>query len=643
VQIKVELRREGEPTRQLTLGPGVTLIGRAPDNDVVLQDVGVSRRHARLVVRQGGAVLEDLGSGNGTFVAGERVRRHAIQHGDDIVIDPFVLHFQLQGAPGTGIGEDETALVDPTAQGLVQGGPRGARLVVLQGHGLADQYALGPAGISLGRSEEREIVLKDPAASRLQAELRLRDDVFWIHDFGSANGTFVNGRRIRERPLQHGDRIRIGSTEFRFELEDVAAGPRASTLAPVSDDAVGDPAPPPAAPLAAAAPPSGPTPVPATAPAAPVPAGLAPDAAVPAAQAAPVAPAARRSKRGLGLAIGLLVAMVLMVAGVAALGLGYVGWRAWTSRQATVATEAAIADSTEADADAASDAGPAAADTADQGGVAPRSTTASPPDERTDSPTESSAAATTADGVQVLMDRGMQLFREESYLEATALFYKALKRDPTNVEAERMCYIACEFLAIQQLRTDLRDRELTSEEREQLYKDAVILARRAMRGAADVDTAESAIIAALEWYPGDDNLLDLQRSVQAQRARGRRSARSSASNSSSMPSGNARLAQQYLDEGLQAISDGRYVTARDRLKRALQMDPMLTDAKARLTEVDAILGERAETAWSQGQQLEAQGDAEGAVAAYQQVVSYAGVSQAQLKRDAQQRIAALGG
>ncbi|RME24635.1 MAG: hypothetical protein D6798_10735, partial [Deltaproteobacteria bacterium] len=329
-----------------------------------------------------------------------------------------------------------------------------------------------------------------------------------------------------------------------------------------------------------------------------------------------------------GLAIGLLLAAVLLVAGVAAMGVGYLGYRVWARSQATAAAQV-TADASTPDASARRSGEVPPADGGPQAGDGKAG--------------DAAAATATADGVQVLMDRGMQLFREESYLEATALFYKALKRDPTNLQAERMCYIACEFLAIQQLRADLRDRELTPEERTELYKDAVILARRAIRGAADIDEAEQAILNALEWYPGDDNLLDLQRSLQARRARRSRTLRSDTPTGSSMPSGNARLARRYLEEGLQAISDGRYVTARDRLTRALQMDPTLSDARTRLAEVDDILYERAETAWRQGQQLEARGDTEGAIAAYQQVVTYAGVSQAQLKRDAEQRIAALGG
>jgi diguanylate cyclase (GGDEF)-like protein len=74
-----------------------TLIGRGRDAHVMLDDAGVSRRHARLLRASGGKyVLEDLGSANGIFVNGRKVRRAEIGSGDRIQIGPaFVLRFRL--------------------------------------------------------------------------------------------------------------------------------------------------------------------------------------------------------------------------------------------------------------------------------------------------------------------------------------------------------------------------------------------------------------------------------------------------------------------------------------------------------------------------------------------------------------------
>lgn len=78
--------------RELLLGLDWTgeqcelVIGRHYDCDVVLTDLSVSRRHARIVFRDGGWVLQDLASTNGTTVNGATVGRCALRPGDHLVL-----------------------------------------------------------------------------------------------------------------------------------------------------------------------------------------------------------------------------------------------------------------------------------------------------------------------------------------------------------------------------------------------------------------------------------------------------------------------------------------------------------------------------------------------------------------------------
>jgi hypothetical protein len=61
-------------------------IGKSGDNDVVLQGEGVSRYHAQLVrAEEGGWLLEDIGSTNGTFVNGHQVLRRRVKEEDKLV------------------------------------------------------------------------------------------------------------------------------------------------------------------------------------------------------------------------------------------------------------------------------------------------------------------------------------------------------------------------------------------------------------------------------------------------------------------------------------------------------------------------------------------------------------------------------
>jgi len=77
-QLKV-LSADGSSLRRFQLVPGEHTVGSAADAEVHLEAPGVSRRHARLtVLADGGVVIADLGSKNGTFVGGKRVREAAV-------------------------------------------------------------------------------------------------------------------------------------------------------------------------------------------------------------------------------------------------------------------------------------------------------------------------------------------------------------------------------------------------------------------------------------------------------------------------------------------------------------------------------------------------------------------------------------
>ena len=67
--------------------------------------------------------------------------------------------------------------------------------------------------VVLGRSDEADIVLEDPYASEFHMRLVRQEGGIVLHDLGSTNGTYVNGRRVGTPiSLSKGDAIQIGKT-----------------------------------------------------------------------------------------------------------------------------------------------------------------------------------------------------------------------------------------------------------------------------------------------------------------------------------------------------------------------------------------------------------------------------------------------
>ncbi len=75
------------------------LVGRGPFNHVVLDDVRISRQHAKVSPEAGGHVVYDLNSANGTFVNDEPVTRHRLAPGDLVRFGPF--RFRFEADPDT--------------------------------------------------------------------------------------------------------------------------------------------------------------------------------------------------------------------------------------------------------------------------------------------------------------------------------------------------------------------------------------------------------------------------------------------------------------------------------------------------------------------------------------------------------------
>lgn len=111
VSVEVDDLPEGSGMLVIKRGPGAgsryvldhspISAGRHPQSDIFLDDVTVSRRHARFVARGARFVLQDAGSLNGTYLNRERIDESELANGDEVQIGRFKLVFLDTSAPGS--------------------------------------------------------------------------------------------------------------------------------------------------------------------------------------------------------------------------------------------------------------------------------------------------------------------------------------------------------------------------------------------------------------------------------------------------------------------------------------------------------------------------------------------------------------
>jgi pSer/pThr/pTyr-binding forkhead associated (FHA) protein len=208
-------------------GPSLVVIsdaGRArqipvPSNGIVLgrdtslgppfsTDEFVSRNHVS--VRCRGAVVEiaDLGSANGTFVNGTRVRASAqMQDSDVLRIGQIVLKL----AAPTGMGQTVLGGTITTADVMY--------LTIVSPDAFSGrQFPLSGDYLVVGRDPVSDIQVNDPHVSRKHAALRRRGDAVFVEDLGSYSGTFVNGRPVAGAcELKPGDIVAFAGVNARFD------------------------------------------------------------------------------------------------------------------------------------------------------------------------------------------------------------------------------------------------------------------------------------------------------------------------------------------------------------------------------------------------------------------------------------------
>src|SRR3954469_7894066 len=107
----------------------------------------------------------------------------------------------------------KTEMIDPA---LLEG--VSANFIVKAPSGLEKAYPMRQMTLTIGRSDQCDISVKDSSMSGRHAEIKKSEGDITIRDLGSANGIYLNGERIEEAELYDGDVLRLGQTSIRIDV-----------------------------------------------------------------------------------------------------------------------------------------------------------------------------------------------------------------------------------------------------------------------------------------------------------------------------------------------------------------------------------------------------------------------------------------
>jgi pSer/pThr/pTyr-binding forkhead associated (FHA) protein len=235
---KLSLMFDNKIVKEVPMGSRPVTIGRAPDNDLPVDNLAVSNYHAKVYFEAGRMVIEDLGSLNGTFVNDLRIERATLHDGDNIHIGKHKIKVDTSGdAPlawDTGRKAaapriNETMVLDTKErrQMLQQAAAMGESmqfassrmkvptLVVLDGRTDQKEYVLTNKLTVVGKSAMATVRLKGWFKPQMAAQINQRDDGFYLgpgDKVPTVNGSPISGP-VR---LNDGDLIEVSGVRLNF-------------------------------------------------------------------------------------------------------------------------------------------------------------------------------------------------------------------------------------------------------------------------------------------------------------------------------------------------------------------------------------------------------------------------------------------
>ena len=235
---RLVLKFERASLKDVPLGTRPVTIGRAPDNDIHIDNLSVSNYHARVYVEAGSLVVEDLNSLNGSFLNDIRVERAMLKDGDTILIgkheilvdqthDADVPEDALRKAPAPRV--NETMILDTEErrkmlEAAVAAGERSQlsperlllpTLTVLRGRTDQKEYRIAGKLTVIGHSKLATVRLRGWFTPDVAAQINKHEDGFYL---GRGDRVpKVNGVSIQSlTKLNDGDVIDVGRVRLTF-------------------------------------------------------------------------------------------------------------------------------------------------------------------------------------------------------------------------------------------------------------------------------------------------------------------------------------------------------------------------------------------------------------------------------------------
>jgi len=231
---KLILQFKGASIKEFLLEKTAITIGRDPKNDIVIDNLAVSRFHTKITQQGNNYFVEDLQSGNGTFLNEQRVEKEILKHNDAITVGKHTLVFLYdQVFPTTELGEAATSLLEETVI-VSSESPydRAEAEDALSAHLVRLASGTQPQSIPLtklvtlgGKSAQADIKLRGFFVGDVAFSISKTLRGFVISHAGGRRRTRVNGEGVeRQRELLEGDIITIGPTKFRFSRKSKLVG-----------------------------------------------------------------------------------------------------------------------------------------------------------------------------------------------------------------------------------------------------------------------------------------------------------------------------------------------------------------------------------------------------------------------------------